>query len=181
MLAPLRVLELPRMFAEAARPLGTLADGVLVNPGQWDGYPQEREELFAIMGAVGNVVVLTGDLHSSWACELTLQHRGADPSVGVEFVAPSITSDSLSQLLIPDMPGAVTLAETLVQRENAHVKWVDTQQHGYVVVDVTVDRVQADFWHIDRVDAPGTTERWAAGWLVTDGGTRLERASAPAT
>ena len=183
MLAPLRVVELPRLLAAVGRPLGALAGGLVVNPGQWDGYPHERAALFDLLQREGidNVVVLTGDLHSSWACELTLQPRGDGPRVGVEFVTPSVTSDSFSQLLVGDLPGAVRATEALLRRENGHVRWVDTRSHGYVVVDVTPARVQADFWHVERADRIGAAEHWAAGWVVRDGETRLQRADAPVT
>src|SRR5690606_40682158 len=42
------------------------------NYDQWDGYPAARQRLFDSVRAAGaeNLVVLTGDIHSSWALEL---------------------------------------------------------------------------------------------------------------
>ncbi len=68
------------------------------NLDQWDGYVPARQRLFdAVRGNnVDNLVVLTGDIHTSWANELTdnpWNPAGYDPAtgrgvLGVEFVTP---------------------------------------------------------------------------------------------
>jgi alkaline phosphatase D len=47
--------------------------GNALNPDQWDGYTAERDRLFSHIRSAGvdNVVVLTGDVHTSWALDLT--------------------------------------------------------------------------------------------------------------
>ena len=49
------------------RRLGAVGGGLIVNSGQWDGYPDERERLLSLLGRrPGAALVLSGDLHSSW-------------------------------------------------------------------------------------------------------------------
>lgn len=159
MMAPLRVLHAGGI-------------GLGVNSSQWDGYPGERDALFRFLEAEGlQVVVLSGDLHSSWASDLPC---------GVEFVTPSVTSPSFARSLIPDLPGAARLATSLLRWQNRHLRLADLEHHGYVVVDVTAARVQADWWHVETVTERTGRERFAGGWLLRHGDTALVRAEGPA-
>ncbi len=180
MMAPLRVIDLPRPFRWVIP--GLVGGGAGVNTGQWDGYPQEREMLFEHLRreGLGNVVVLTGDLHSSWAAELSLDPRESDEvPVGVEFVTPSVSTRSFADDLAPPVPGGRALLRQLIARQNPHQRFVDLEGHGYVVVDVAGDRVQADWWHVDTVARRSGRARVVASWMVRDGETSLSPAPGP--
>ncbi|MFP5371970.1 MAG: alkaline phosphatase D family protein [Actinomycetes bacterium] len=180
MMAPLRLVQVPRPLRRVMP--GLVAGGTGVNAGQWDGYPQERQQLFDHLRreGIGNVVVLTGDLHSSWAAELTLDAGNPDvPPVGVEMVTPSVTSRTFGKSLAPPLPGARALLRRVIASQNRHVRWFDLDAHGYVVVDVTAERVHAEWWHIDTVARPGGGEELAAAWVVRDGDPHLTPASEP--
>lgn len=178
MMAPLRLVHVPRPL----RPFvpGLVAGGAGVNAGQWDGYPEERRMLFDHLQRLGSTVVLTGDLHSSWAGELTLHPKDpAEDPVGVEFVAPSVTARSFAASVAPPVPGGRALLRRVIARQNPHLRWFDLERHGYVVLDVDPDRVQADWWHVDTVAHRPGEAHVAASWLVRHGETRLRPASAP--
>ncbi|HEX2272606.1 MAG TPA: alkaline phosphatase D family protein [Acidimicrobiales bacterium] len=172
MMAPLRALELPRPLRWLVP--GLVAGGAGINGGQWDGYPGEREALFRLVRGEGivNFVVLSGDLHSSWAGELT-DPAGEEPAVGVEFVAPSVTSRAFSGQVAPRLPGARAALRRLVATQNPHFRYFDLDQHGYLVVDVTADQVRTQFWHVDTVAHRAAGEYLAAEWLARDGEARL--------
>jgi len=149
--------------------------GLGVNPSQWDGYPAERRRLYDLFRRTGwaqNVAVLSGDIHSSWA---------ADLPVGAEFVSPSVTTDSFSSTALPTVPGVSALTRRWLLTQNRHLRLIDLDAHGYVTVDVTPDRIQGDWWHVDTVARRDRTERWAGGWRLAAGRLGLERAEAPAT
>ncbi len=185
-LAPVRLPALPTA-PEALAMLGTTVvtdGGVVFNSDQWDGYQADQE---ALMGSLatsgGDVVVLTGDIHSSWANDLPRDagtYAPAGPlnnSVGVEFVTPSVTSDGFAEILGGPQPAQA--ATTAFQAANRHIRYLDGVGHGYLVVDVTPQRVQTDFWHLsDRVD-PRATQRLAASWQTVRGSRQLSEASAP--
>lgn len=144
--------------------------GLGVNPNQWDGYPAERADLFRFLDAEGlQVVVLTGDLHSSWASDLP---------VGAEFLTPSVTSPSFADSLLP-RPRWVRRLATRLLRGNDHVRMADLEHHGYVVVDVTPERVQADWWHVDTIAERSAGERFAGGWWLGHGAPGLVAAEGP--
>ncbi len=54
-----------------------------------------------------------------------------------------------------------------------HWRWVDLDSHGYVVVDVTPERVTAEWWHVDTVLEPSVTEERAAVFSVARTGPHL--------
>jgi len=154
------------------RALG-LAGGLGVNPSQWDGYPAERERLYRLLRSTGwnaDVAVLSGDFHSSWASDLP---------VGAEFVAPSVTTDAFARTLLP-VDAAARPAAWWFRTQNRHVRMVELRHHGYVTVDVTPERVQADWWHLATIARRDPTERWAGGWRLRHGRPGLEPAAAPA-
>lgn len=167
-------------------PAAVLA-GRIVNPDQWDGYPQERRWLYDLLGdrsalADGraarsdgraenpaNVAVLSGDLHSSWASDLP---------VGAEFVTPGVTARSFASSLLWSNRWA-PMAEAIFRWQNRHVRMVNLRGHGYVVVDITPERVQADFWHVGTLAARSTAETYGGGWQLFHGRPGLVPAPGP--
>jgi alkaline phosphatase D len=125
--------------------------GAAVNGDQWDGYPAERDRVFNhILGNnIKDVVVITGDIHSSWANDLPTASYNPSTgagSVGVEFVTPSVTSPGLS------IPGG----STVVMASNPHMKYVDLSEHGYTILDLNLTRAQSDWYFINTIDASST-------------------------
>ncbi|HEX2193177.1 MAG TPA: alkaline phosphatase D family protein [Acidimicrobiales bacterium] len=173
MVAPLRVLDVPPPLRRLVP--GLVAGGVGVNAGQWDGYPEERAALFALVEEDGrqDLVVLTGDLHSSWAGELTLNPGSDAVPVGVELVAPSITSRSFAEEVAPPVPGGRAVLRRLVASQNPHFRFFDLEGHGYLIVDLTPERLQAEFWHVRTVAERARGERLLATRVVRHGEARV--------
>lgn len=131
--------------------LGAPADVQLLNADQWDGYRADQRELIAHARAQAtDTVVLTGDIHSSWANELVADP--AEVSGGTEFVCPSVTSDGFYEIVrgSTGLPAeaSVVAAQGVAAGVRALSPWVrylDGVGHGFVVLDVTPERVQADY------------------------------------
>jgi alkaline phosphatase D len=154
-----------------------------VNPDQWHGYPASRRRLIQFLRtrAAGDVVVLTGDIHSSWANELVsnpLDPGEYDPatgagSVAVELVTPAITSPGLPPVYFPVVEAA--------RPYNPHLRWFDLVRRGFLVVDITAERTQGAFYHLGDVTQPAPMdETFAAAWSVGFGKTRLVQDAAAA-
>jgi alkaline phosphatase D len=62
--------------------------------------------------------------------------------------------------------------ERVIRRANPHVAWVDTAAHGYLVLDVTAERVEGQWWHVERVGKRTGGERLGATWSVARGDPR---------
>jgi alkaline phosphatase D len=154
------------------RALGAVGGGLVVNPGQWDGYPAERDRLLsALARRPGEALVVSGDLHSSWVSELR-PSDGSGPLVAAEFTVPAVSAPTFARALAPKVPGARSLLERVIRRANPQIAWVDTARHGYVLLDVTAERIDAQWWHVDRVGKRTDGERLAATWSVAHGDPR---------
>jgi len=150
------------------------------NLDQWDGYQAARDRLLAEMASVDDVVVLTGDIHSAWASELTAtptDPESYDPatgegSVGVELVATAITSPGFPELIA----GPVEMTS---REQNPHIKHINLTQRGWIVMDLTAERMQADFYALDGILADEGNAMLDASWSVARGTAHLEMASGP--
>lgn len=153
--------------------------GIVVNNDQWDGYQFERQRILDwIYGmSIENTVVLTGDIHTSWANDVPNPSIGEYGSNGqgsgtVEFVTPSVTSPSTNSFFGGIGAGAIQLA-------NPHMKWVNLDSRGYYILDVTKIKCQADWYFIDNIDSRSYVESFATGWYVNEGESFLRQASVP--
>jgi alkaline phosphatase D len=153
--------------------------GVYFNSDQWDGYQAERLGLLDFIrdNAVHNAVILTGDIHSSWAMDLTPDPNDparynpltGEGSRAVEFVCPSVTSPGFEQV-----PGFSNADESVLV-PNPHLKYFDGTRRGYLLLDITPERLQGEWYYVDTVSEPSTTERFGAAWKVDDGAARVVR------
>lgn len=175
------------LSADLLRPLAELLglpkEGLALNPDQWDGYTDDRRELLAHLrsNAIRNTVFLTGDIHMAWANDVPVD-AGTYPlsaSAATEFVVTSVTSDNLDDLLkVPE--GTVTaLAAPVIQAANRHVHWVDTDRHGYGVLDITADRAQMDYYVVSDKTKANATSSWARSYRTRTGTQKVERTYTP--
>jgi len=134
-------------------PRAGVVPGQVFNADQWDGYQADQRTLLAAMGASGqsDPVVLTGDIHSSWANDLPTDYDryrvDRSSSVGVEFVCPSVTSDGFKEVL-GGSAAAAQGATSAFQTANPWIRYLEGIGHGFAVIDVTPERVQTDFFFI---------------------------------
>ena len=158
--------------------------GVFVNTDQWDGYQPARDRVYnfikgdANTPAVNNVVVLTGDIHSSWAADLTQDPNNANTGTGgynaatgqgsraVEFVGTSITSPGLSD------PAGNTAA--FLRSVNPHFKYIDFNQRGYMLLDITPQRAVCEWWYVDTVASISNNQTFGTAFEVQQGTNRLQ-------
>ncbi|OJF13124.1 alkaline phosphatase D family protein [Couchioplanes caeruleus] len=179
-------VDLASLPAWLLGPLGDLLgipdNGIVVNPDQWDGYNADRERLVDALRAARtkDVVFLTGDIHTSWAIELTTKDTGSRNPAAAEFVVPSVTSDNLDDFLNTSPGGPLSrLAADLLRATNPHVKWVETDGHGYGVLEVTPERCRMDWYYLADRTKRDTSAKWATGWSVGTGSSKIRKESAP--
>ena len=153
------------------------------NPDSWDGYRAARARVYDMVEQVKvpNLVVLTGDVHSSWAYDLPRRpDQGYDPdsgrgSLGVEIVCPAVSSPTPFQGPDADARTAAT------RQARPHLKYLDGRSRGYVVLEITRERLQADWWLLPTVKARSPEQHFATGLVCEAGSRHLVAASAPMT
>jgi alkaline phosphatase D len=173
--SPLAV-SVPEPVAAVGRAIGLAVGGRFVNPDQWDGYEADRERLVGVLAEVGDTIVLTGDVHSSWAFELPGPGGEGADAVAVELVAPSVTAPSFARIVGVDAAPVAGAAQDALVSQLPHLRWAELRSHGYVVVGIGPDAAQAEWWHLDDVDVPLPEEVRAASWRVARGAPALAEA-----
>jgi alkaline phosphatase D len=151
-------------------------------PDQWDGYPVERRRLLECIKehTQGPVVFLSGDCHSSWAIDLKLDpDDAAQNSIGAEFCTTSVTSENLDDDAGWNPRTRSIEIEKEIVAANPHIHWVETDSHGYVVVDVLPERVQGDWWFVDAIHVPSPGQHHEESWMVRADEDRIRRAPGP--
>jgi alkaline phosphatase D len=140
----------PLRWANALLPNGyAILDGRVLHDDQWDGYPAERARLarwlHARGEAGGRTLLLSGDVHSSWAFEGPTVD--GDP-VAVEVTTPAVSSAAMGRAHLPGMWRLLDRAAN----DLAHVCWADVTERGYCVVDIDRSSVRATWWFVHPYD-----------------------------
>ncbi|MFF3449190.1 alkaline phosphatase D family protein [Streptomyces sp. NPDC002667] len=184
MISPFSVGSLSAdLLKPLAKLLGLPQEGIAVNTDQWDGYTDDRRELLGHLrsNAIGNTVFLTGDIHMAWANDVPVDAGTypLSPSAATEFVVTSMTSDNLDDIVkVPE--GVVSaVAAPVIRAANRHVHWVDTDRHGYGVLDITADRAQMDYYVLSDRTNPNATSSWARSYRTRSGTQTVERTYDP--
>lgn len=176
-----RLLGQQVMFGQLVNVL--MPGGCIFNPDQWDGYAAARARVLSHLAerAVDNVIVLTGDIHSSWGNELTgmpFDPSTYNPATGggslaVEFVTPAVTSPGI------DDPTQAALFAGAIRQTHPHVKFVELFHRGYALLDITQERVQCEWYHLGTITERRIDESLAASLQVASGTNHLVTAPEP--
>jgi alkaline phosphatase D len=167
-----RLLGQQVMFGQ----LSDAAEGCVSHPDQWDGYAQSRARVLSLLReGIDNLVILTGDAHSSWALDIT--EDPFDPSrydaatgqgsLAVEFVAPGVTS--------PGTNGATSA----ILATHPHLKFADFSRRGYVLLDINRERVQAEWYFMTTLQERRADEELAGSFQTLHGENRVRIALGP--
>lgn len=149
-----------------------------LNPDQWDGYPAARDRLLSVLrgdatqAAIDNAVVLTGDIHTAWAMNLSEDPNNPliyNPLSGtgsraVEFVATSVTSPGLE---------ALAQVQDAIRLNNPHIQYVDLARKGYLLLDLTPERCVGEFWAVDTIENRAAGESFQTAFQALAGSNRL--------
>jgi len=127
----------------------------------WAGYSAARDRLFdaIVERKVANPVVLSGDVHCNYVCDL--RRRVDDPPGAViasEFCGTSISSAGLPQARVA---AALPL--------NPHVRYGRSDERGYVALWLDRSRVEASLRVVSDVEDPNATIRTSARFVVEAG------------
>ena len=126
----------------------------------WNGYVAARQRLLGYIAQrrPANPVVLTGDIHSNWVCDLKTDFNSeTSPAVATEFVCTSLSSGGDGN----DVSAGVQRALP----ENPHVHFHNNQR-GYVRCIVTRERLRADYRVVPYVSRAGAPVSTRASWIV---------------
>ena len=113
----------------------------------WDGYPEARQDFLMDLDRYAeNAVILSGDLHTSIAADLTPD--GKEHPVAVEFMPSSITSPVFAEYLPERYPYAVRDATMQI---NPSLKYMETDRRGWLCLTVTKSECRGEWYLLDGV------------------------------
>ncbi len=118
----------------------------------WDGYPAERKRVIELIRSQGksNTVWVTGDFHSSFALENDLTGTAGSPdNVSVEFVVTSISSANNNEY--EKNPNKLEAISRKYQENNPHIKYLNQEDHGYMVLTISSEEVVAKFYYAESI------------------------------
>lgn len=159
----------------------------------WDGYPAERDKIIRFLDEqnIDNTVILTGDFHTSLAVDVSMKPVGenatynpetGEGSIAVEFATPSISSPNFDEYFGAAVAAALESClntSLCVPNPNPHLKFLDVDRHGYFILDVQPEEVQADWYLMESIVVPDANEIFAGGWFSTDGGNHISPRTSP--
>jgi alkaline phosphatase D len=164
-----RILGQQVLFAPLSFP------GVAVqNVDVWDGYPAARRRVLDMIATdrLTDIAILTGDVHSSWAMDVPrpdrrYNARTGEGSAAVELVTPAVSSPPFFA------SEASRDRATLLRLALSHLKYLEGEHRGYVLVEVTRERLRADWLHVPGVRERSAQEMRAASYVCERGSARL--------
>ena len=149
----------------------------------WDGYAATRNRLLEVVRSqnVKNMVVLTGDLHASFAADISddpyswsnYNRYTGEGSLAVEFVTPSVTSPGFPKVI-------ANSAENTIMAGSPHIKYAEVQTHGFILLTVDRFKVQSDWYYVPTVTERSKAVECGISYACEDGQGRLKRVYQPA-
>ena len=133
-----------------------LTDGTtFFNPDSWDGYRENRKLVLDHLAkeSIDNVVFLTGDVHSSWALDVpppvdsgrVYDAESGSGSQAVELVTPAVSS------FAPGRTPAAREHFDELEARISHLKYMNIDDNGFVILDLTPERARAEFIFVDSI------------------------------
>ena len=147
--------------------------GAPPNPDFWEGYPAARRRVLDFLDdeRLTNVSILAGDVHSSWAFNVPRNPWSAAPadnrSLAIELVAPAISS-------VPLFGEPGVRERMMALRERApHLRFLDGDRNGYVLLELTRERLLAEWYFVATTARRSDEESRAASFVCESGASRL--------
>ncbi len=121
------------------------------NLDAWDGYPYEREVIFASAKMMDkNLVVFAGDTHNGWANDLKDKDRN---QIGVEFATTSVTSPGFEDYLsLPNQESAKQFEQAITLLID-NLKYFNSYDRGFLTVTFTPDEAVCEWYYVDNYDS----------------------------
>ncbi|WP_310393747.1 alkaline phosphatase D family protein [Hymenobacter sp.] len=115
------------------------------NLDSWDGYPAEREGVFAAAAAGKKLIALAGDTHNAWHSDLK---NAAGQRVGAEFATPSVSSPGFETLLTAGGAAAIKGFEDSNTLLIDDLQYLDASKRGYVLAEFTASNATAEYRYV---------------------------------
>ncbi len=129
-----------------------------INLDSWDGYPIEQQIIANTIkkDSIDNVVFITGDTHTAWTFEATnnpfddYDQDTGEGAFAVEFGTTSINSANSNERF-PDSLVRLHEMKIVNSEINPHLKFANMRDHGYLVLELTPEKVTASYKFMETI------------------------------
>ena len=151
-----------------------------INLDSWDGYPAEQKNLanFIKDEEIDNVVFITGDTHSSWAFEVSVDPfesynaQSGEGAIAVEFGTTSINSSNSNERYADSL--VMEHEQKIVNSPiNPHLKYANLRDHGYLILNVKEEKTTATWYYVETLKEPNLSTAVGKELYVLKGETTL--------
>jgi alkaline phosphatase D len=116
------------------------------NLDAWDGYPVEREAVFAAANGK-KLVSLAGDTHNAWHSDLKdVQGK----RVGVEFATASVSSPGF-EAIFGSNPATVAGFEGAIALLIDDLQYLNATQRGFVMASFTASQAKSEWRYVNTI------------------------------
>ncbi len=125
----------------------------LHNSDQWNGFRHERSLIKSMVEDenMKNLVVLTGDLHTSLISYLKPSgDPDSDENLGIELMTPSVTSPNFKEELgyLGTLESFVSLVGGYLKDQNHHLQHINIDTHGFALITLSENAIN---WRVYSV------------------------------
>ena len=164
--APIKIIPLPEAMG-----------GTFLNEDAWDGYRFDRNAVMSHLAdnAIDNVVVLSGDTHVVTAFDLPIEPSDPtqyNPLTGEGSLAVEFSNSGVANVGI--------LGEFLMAN-NPHLKYANITERGYLLLDITAERTQGEYFFTGLPLVRDATETFRRAQVVAAGSNRMTLGTLPST
>jgi alkaline phosphatase D len=131
------------------------------NLDAWDGYPVEREAIFAAANGK-KLISLAGDTHNGWYSDLTDKNGR---KVGAEFATASVSSPGFERILGSNTASIVGF-ERAIALLTTDLQYLDASQRGYIMASFTASQAKSEWRYVSTIATINTAT--VTGELVTE-------------
>lgn len=122
------------------------------NLDAWDGYPAEREAVFAAANGK-KLISLAGDTHNAWYSDLTTANG---TKVGTEFATASVSSPGF-EAIFGTNPATVAGFEQAIALLVNDLQYLDAAQRGYVMATFSATQAKSEWRYVSTLATKNTT------------------------
>jgi alkaline phosphatase D len=121
------------------------------NLDAWDGYPAEREMIYAAINGK-KIISVAGDTHNAWHSVLT-DSKGK--TVGTELATSSITSPGFEAIFgnDPQVLGGFEAANALLIDD---LQYIDASKRGYIMATFTAVEAKSEWRYVATINSKST-------------------------
>jgi len=146
------------------------------NFDSWDGYPAEKNKMINFIEAnkIKDLIFVTGDTHASWAIEVPTKKNSPTISKGalaIELGTTSISSGNDDERKPSEV---VKQIEIDMMKLNPHIKYFNDRDHGYLLLTLYPDKAKGEWYYMETLRQPETTEYLGKKIEVSKGSVKLK-------